>query len=88
MLDQPDTTTILGAVKLTGKTATGTSIGVLEAVTDSEYATIEEVVTDLITGQDQTERREHLIEPMTNYFVGRVQQDMLKGNSRIGVIGR
>jgi len=83
MIDQPDATTILGAVKLTGKTATGTSIGVLEAVTAPEYATIEDVVTDLITGQ---ERREHLIEPLTNYFVGRVQQDMLKGSSRIGVI--
>ena len=31
-------------------------------------------------------QRQHLIEPLTNYFVGRINQDVLKGNSRVGLI--
>ncbi len=86
MADGPDATTILGAAKLTGKTASKTSIGILDAVTAPEYATIEETLIDPTTGLEQTERREYLIEPLTNYFVGRIQQDVLKGNSRIGLL--
>ncbi|HIE25659.1 TPA: hypothetical protein EYP66_00050 [Candidatus Poribacteria bacterium] len=79
-------TTILGAVKLTGKTASKTSIGILSAVTAPEYATIEESITEPATGLERTQRREHLIEPLANYFVGRIQQDVLRGNSRVGVL--
>lgn len=85
-IDLPDATTILGAAKLTGKTATKTSIGILSAVTAPEYATIEETVTEPATGLERTERKEHLIEPLTNYFVGRVVQDVLKGSSRVGFL--
>jgi hypothetical protein len=85
-IDQPDATTILGAAKLTGKTASQTSIGIMEAVTAPEYANIEETVTEPTTGLSRTKRREHLIEPLTNYFVGRVQQDVLKGNSSVGIL--
>jgi hypothetical protein len=85
-IERPDATTILGAVKLTGKTASKTSIGILTALTAPEHATIEEIVTDPATGLGRMERREHLIEPLTSYFVGRVQQDVLKGNSRVGFI--
>ena len=31
-------------------------------------------------------RSDSLIEPLTNYFVGRINQDVLKGNSQIGLI--
>ncbi len=86
VVDWPDATTILSAAKLTGKTASKTSIGILEAVTAPEYATIEEMMTDHSSGAKRVERREHLIEPLTNYFVARVQQDVLKGNSRIGFL--
>ena len=37
-VDRPTTTTILGAAKLTGRLASGTSIGLLGAVTDDEFA--------------------------------------------------
>jgi hypothetical protein len=37
-VDYPETTTILGAMKLTGRLASGTSIGVLGAVTGDEFA--------------------------------------------------
>jgi hypothetical protein len=36
-VDMPDTATILGAVKLSGKTSKGWNVGVLEAVTGSEF---------------------------------------------------
>ena len=36
--DAPDVTTILGAAKFSGKTASGWSLGVIEAVTDRENA--------------------------------------------------
>ena len=37
-IDRPETATILGAAKLTGRLASGTSIGFLGAVTDQEFA--------------------------------------------------
>jgi len=86
VLKWPDCTTILGAAKLTGKTSGGTSFGVLDAVTAREYATVDSVVYDETTGMEKRFRRKRLIEPLTNYFVGRLQQDLLQGNSTIGAI--
>ena len=79
-LSRPESTTILGASKIVGKTQGSTHFGIMEAVTAPEYAQIEEVV------DGQKIEREHLIEPLTNYFVGRVNQDVLKGNSVVGLI--
>jgi len=67
-VDRPSATTILGAGKLTGKTSTGWNIGLLEAVTAREYATL--------SGTDRTRAE---IEPLTNYFVGRVQRELKRG---------
>ena len=75
-LSRPEATTILGAAKITGRTNSNTSFGVMEVVTAPEFAQIEE----------KGERRDYLTEPLTNYFVGRVTQDILEGNSRIGLI--
>lgn len=86
VVERPDATTILGAVKLVGKTVGKASIGILNAVTAREYATVDEIITDPDTGVKQTRRRELCIEPLTNYFVGRVQQDLPKGNSKIGFL--
>ena len=58
----------------------GTSFGMLEAVTTPEYAQIERTVNGKKVQSD------HLIEPLTNYFVGRMKQDILKGNSNVGII--
>ncbi|MBC9797464.1 DUF5916 domain-containing protein [Sinomicrobium weinanense] len=74
--EQPENTTILGAAKFSGKTRNGWSIGVLESVTSREYAKI----------SNNGERREQLIEPLTNYFVGRLQKDFNERNSFIGGI--
>ncbi len=72
----PEKTTILGAVKFSGKTKKGLSIGVMESVTASEYAEI----------NNNGNTREQLVEPLTNYFVGRVQQDFNNKNTFIGGI--
>ncbi|WP_158863049.1 DUF5916 domain-containing protein [Maribellus comscasis] len=72
----PEATTILGALKLSGKTKNGLSIGVLESVTANEKAVINNAGT----------RRKESVEPLTNYFVGRIQQDFDKGETTLGGI--
>lgn len=72
----PEATTILGAVKLSGKTKKGLSIGILESLAARENALID----------NQGTRRKETVEPLTNYFVGRVQQDFNKGETVLGGI--
>lgn len=72
---RPDQTSVLGAVKLTGKASRWT-YGTLSALTAREYAD----VTD--GGVDARAR----IEPMTSYNVTRVQRDLFGGSSNIGAI--
>jgi hypothetical protein len=74
--DIPSRTNILGAAKLTGKTKNGLSVGIVEAMTSQETATI-----DTIGG-----RKTATVEPLTNYFVGRIQKDINNGNTLIGGI--
>ncbi|MGJ8665011.1 MAG: DUF5916 domain-containing protein [Patiriisocius sp.] len=76
-LDQPNNTTILGAAKFSGKTKDGWSVGVLESVTSEEFA-------DVI--DENGEENEVLVEPLTNYVVGRVQKDFNNNNSYVGGI--
>lgn len=74
--DEPRFATILGAAKLSGKTAGGLSIGVLEAVTREETATI----VDPVSGE-----RDIVVEPIANYSLLRLRQDFA-GNSNVGMI--
>ncbi len=73
-LDQPENTSILGALKLTGKTSKGMSVGIVESITQREYAEISSPEGDY----------KMVAEPLTNYFVGRVQQDINKSNTMVG----
>lgn len=75
-VDQPQNTPILGAAKFSGKTADGWSIGVLESVTQKMFATID----------SKGSRRDEVVEPLTNYFVGRVQKDFNDKNTYVGGI--
>ncbi|MET0397602.1 MAG: DUF5916 domain-containing protein, partial [Longimicrobiaceae bacterium] len=75
--DVPGTTGILGAAKISGKTASGWSLGILEAVTGEESGRYLET-----GGLRQTA----VVEPMTNYFLGRVNREMRQGQSAIGGI--
>jgi len=79
-LERSEATTVLGAVKLTGKTEGKTSFGILEAVTNREHARIARTV------DGERVKEDYEVEPLTNYFVGRVQQDILEGTSRIGLL--
>ncbi|MEE9432351.1 MAG: DUF5916 domain-containing protein, partial [Melioribacteraceae bacterium] len=73
---KPNETTILGAAKLSGKTKDGWSIGVLESVTENEVATI----------SNSGNKRTQVVEPLTNYFVSRIQKDFNNNNTFIGGI--
>ncbi len=70
----PEATRILGAFKLSGKTSSGWSIGVLESLTNNTKAVIDSAGI----------RSKQSIEPMTNYFNARVQKDIKKGKTIIG----
>ena len=82
VIDQPDRTTILAALKLSGKTADNISFGLLNAVTDEEHAIIEETILDE-GGVEQISRRRFRLTPYANYLVGRVQRDLWT-NSALG----
>lgn len=72
----PQNTSIVGAAKFSGKTKKGWSIGVLESITQREMAIID----------NSRERRKELVEPLTSYFVGRLQKDIKSGNTVLGGI--
>jgi hypothetical protein len=73
-IDSPKNTSIIGAAKLTGKTESGWSVGVIESVAAEEKAKI----------AYEGKQRSQAVEPLTNYFVSRVQKDLNKGNTLIG----
>ena len=75
-VDIPSFTSILGAAKFSGKTKDGLSIGILESITDPVEAHI----------ANGNERREELVEPLTNYFTGRIIKDFEQGKTIIGGI--
>jgi hypothetical protein len=75
--DIPENSTILGAAKITGRTARGYSVGVLDAVTRRERA-------EYVTGDGPRVAQE--VEPLSNYFVGRVKRDYRGGDVVVGAI--
>lgn len=72
----PQNTPIIGAAKFSGKTKKGWSIGLLESVTRPVYAEID----------NNNSRRDEKIEPLTNFFVSRIQKDFNAGQTIIGAI--
>ena len=77
-MDAADATTILGAGKITGRTKGGLTVGLLDAVTNKANARFRIDPA----GPDQ----EQEVEPLANYFIGRVRKDLRGGNTRIGTI--
>ncbi len=78
IIDRPNETTIIGAAKILGETSSGLKYGLINAITDQEYGTVE----DEIDGNIQ--RKKFMIEPYTNYFVGRVEKPVINDLSTIG----
>ncbi|MBN8578727.1 MAG: carbohydrate binding family 9 domain-containing protein [Cytophagales bacterium] len=67
-------TKILGAAKLSGKNKKGFSWALMESVTAREYAEIDSL----------GHKRKEQVEPLTNYFVMRAQQDFNQANTVVG----
>jgi len=65
-VDMPPSTTVLGAAKVTGKTAGAWTVNFIDAATQREFA-------DTATG-DRRGRVE--VEPLTNYLAARVRRDV------------
>lgn len=75
--DVPENTTILGAAKLTGRTAGGLSVGALGAVTGEESATTYDATTDTFGATR--------VEPLTGWMVLRGQQEFGTANNTAGL---
>ena len=80
IISKPNVTTILGAGKLLGETKKGTKFGIIEAVTDEEYGVWEHEVGDSLV------REKILLEPRSNYFIGRVEQPVFNSLSTVGLM--
>jgi hypothetical protein len=76
-VDVPGVTRIIGAAKLTGKTASGWSLGALNAVTGDERGRFVDT-----TGAT----RRAVVEPRTNYFTGRLNREFRRGMTTFGGI--
>src|SRR6266516_2181167 len=77
-MDAADATTILGAGKVTGRTSNGITVGVMDALTNRERARFRPVGI----ATDSTLE----VEPLTNYFIGRLRKDFRGGSTRVGTI--
>lgn len=73
----PEETTILSAVKVSGKTAKNLSIAVMQSFTARERATLSN-----LQGRETLQP----VEPLTNYTVARIQKNFHNGNTIIGGI--
>ncbi|MBI3189218.1 MAG: hypothetical protein HYZ33_01080, partial [Ignavibacteriales bacterium] len=72
----PSNVTILGAAKITGKTNSGLSVGILQALTQEETATLLDTLGNT---------SEQVVEPFAHYSIVRMKQDVLE-NSNVGFI--
>lgn len=75
-MKRSDFTRIIGAAKISGRTSKGLSVGIMEAVTAREFASID----------NGTSRKRMEVEPLTNYAVARVTQELNNANTQFGGI--
>jgi len=74
----PVTTDIIAAAKLTGRTEAGWTIGLLDALTDEMHG---------LYLDDTGARRSGVVEPRTNYLIGRVSREARSGETAFGAMG-
>mgnify|MGYP001445702388 CR=1 FL=1 len=70
-------TTILGATKIMGSTPSGINYGVIGAITKEEKATL----------SDSISNRKIIVEPKTNYSIGRIEFPVFNTISKVGIMG-
>ena len=75
-VDEPEAATIIGAAKATGRTASGWSVGLLEAVTAKEYASLADASGNPLPKMG--------VEPLSNYAIGRVRREYSGGTNYVG----
>jgi Domain of unknown function (DUF5916)/Carbohydrate family 9 binding domain-like len=93
-VDYPASTSILGAAKLTGRLSTGTSLGVMAAATDREWARVENLfgIDTVVNGIDTTidttvAARDRIeVQAPTLYTIARVVQEFGEENSTVGAM--
>lgn len=78
IINRPNATTILGATKVLGESSSGTRYGIIDAITNREYGTLEYEENEKLV------RKKFMIEPYTNYFIGRLEKPVLNDVSTIG----
>ncbi len=74
--EAPSATTILGAAKITGKTKRGLALGILQALTQEEKATLTDAHNRSFA---------QVVEPAASYSLVRLKQDV-SDNSNVGMI--
>jgi hypothetical protein len=74
--DIPSNVTILGAAKISGKTNSGLSVGIMQALTQEESATLVDTFGN---------KTEQVVEPFAHYGIFRMKQDVME-NSNVGFI--
>lgn len=75
--DVPERTRIVGAAKLSGKTGSGWSLGLLHALTGRETA---------LAANESGPLGDQLVEPSAQYGMARVSRDFRDGKSAVGLI--
>lgn len=76
-VESPDKTSIISAVKLSGTTSKGLSVGLIQSVTANEFARISD---------KDGNRSKVKVEPVTSYSVARIQKGYNAGNTVVGGI--
>jgi hypothetical protein len=71
----PDKTTILSAIKFSGTTSKGLSLGFIQSLTANQMAHLSD---------PEDNRSSRQVEPLTNYMVARVQKGYNAGNTVVG----
>jgi hypothetical protein len=74
-VNSPDNTTILSAIKFSGTTSGGLSVGLIQSLTANEYARLSD---------RDGNRTSRIVEPLTNYMVARIQKGYKAGNTVVG----
>ena len=70
----PSATDIISALKVTGKSKKGFSLGIINGMTQRESAEV----------KDAGSTSKYAAEPFSNYFIARARQDLNQGNTVIG----
>lgn len=73
--DYPLNSTIAMASKFSGKTNNGFTVGIMDAITTRQHATVQ---------MNSGNQIEHLVEPATNFFVARFRKDIDNGKTVVG----